>query len=1146
MFSSQESQFEILMDLNGFIQHLLAELGSDNDHLIQDNNPYLLKVCFSVEKILSHHLKDVNIIGQTTIWDFLQNLPKCLPGTSGVIDMSKECSKTSIGRARVFIRSALNTGTLGDYISSLTFNNDLMKTYYKDSALLKNSEFINTFQSLLDSLSHINFGLAIKDKELDKITYWEDIAISLLSSTPKKPTIVQLPQQPVPTPITSSNDSTPVVPVVNTTVKAPPVTVVTAPTISTPIIESNIESLISSEDDLQQQQPKPIPTTPVAAAAVPSNTSDKPTFDEQEKRKFYDSRKSLNLDELNDVLDDVLDDFDDQPSQSGDLQQQNKTTQMLMEYEILVDSLAKTKKSVILEYGAKGSPLTVSDQCVDSLCFAIDQVISHEILDVIPNPWHCVMKVCQGSQDIMNIQALHSTDSVRIKSWYFKSLTESTLSEAIRLSFSDEPTLRLLYKPEAILLQKPFRTQIYSTLSDLLSTVQFQLKWNVDLQPPQSSSSTSSTTNQLTSSSSSITQTSLNTSSSNINPPPTGILKKIIVTKVIKKKIKKTSSSSSITNTPIKRSNDGQDQSTLNESKEIEPINFSNNNNNNSSNTVTEESQTSTTTSPYVSSPPTQSPDLSSNTTPTLDNHMNINNTNSSSTSLNRISSLVDLNSLEKDLNSLEDDEPIQQPLIIDNYGASVQPRSILTEMMQQQQQQQQQQQLPNNNSNSSLTSSSIINSQGLNNNQSSISSMDDDLDPPSDTASCSSYSNSYTNIHDVYNHSKSYQPNNHHMMINNNNNNNNRGSTTVSSSLDYKVISDYFNDDLTPSNSGSAIPTIRSSSNNLALKDGKNRLEGDDGIYINQLFRKPKFTEMNNQLCPSCNAFLDKLGFFKVRFCYYTGKHFCNNCHHNEKALIPARILFRWDFKLYTVSDLAKTYLTIHQSTPFDIFQFNPDVYNLSSNLQRVLMMRRKLFFIYEYIETCRNKAQLSDQSTLKEYFIKDDVNLYSLFDLDQVSTGLLENVVENALLKYVHHVSKTCETCRGKGFICEYCGDGDNLIFSWMKLDINLINQCEKCHSLSHKKCGKKATCPKCVRIDRIKSRSVNPSQLNASNSGLNFSNFNHNNLMDSPSHNYPIPQNNNNNNNNNNNMLNSNFNITTSNNSLPKSNFSNINWI
>lgn len=37
-----------------------------------------------------------------------------------------------------------------------------------------------------------------------------------------------------------------------------------------------------------------------------------------------------------------------------------------------------------------------------------------------------------------------------------------------------------------------------------------------------------------------------------------------------------------------------------------------------------------------------------------------------------------------------------------------------------------------------------------------------------------------------------------------------------------------------------------------------------------------------------------------KFRYCEYLGRYFCTGCHTNQVALIPGKILSKWDFNRY------------------------------------------------------------------------------------------------------------------------------------------------------------------------------------------------------------------------------------------------------
>ena len=53
---------------------------------------------------------------------------------------------------------------------------------------------------------------------------------------------------------------------------------------------------------------------------------------------------------------------------------------------------------------------------------------------------------------------------------------------------------------------------------------------------------------------------------------------------------------------------------------------------------------------------------------------------------------------------------------------------------------------------------------------------------------------------------------------------------------------------------------------------------------------------------CSSCNQALNQNS-TEVRLCDYTGLYYCPDCHHNDLAIIPARVLHNWDFSLRRVN---------------------------------------------------------------------------------------------------------------------------------------------------------------------------------------------------------------------------------------------------
>lgn len=50
---------------------------------------------------------------------------------------------------------------------------------------------------------------------------------------------------------------------------------------------------------------------------------------------------------------------------------------------------------------------------------------------------------------------------------------------------------------------------------------------------------------------------------------------------------------------------------------------------------------------------------------------------------------------------------------------------------------------------------------------------------------------------------------------------------------------------------------------------------------------------------------------------CDYTGKYYCTRCHWNHEALIPARIVYNWDFNCYPVSRASEQCLKFLMKKP-------------------------------------------------------------------------------------------------------------------------------------------------------------------------------------------------------------------------------------
>ena len=44
---------------------------------------------------------------------------------------------------------------------------------------------------------------------------------------------------------------------------------------------------------------------------------------------------------------------------------------------------------------------------------------------------------------------------------------------------------------------------------------------------------------------------------------------------------------------------------------------------------------------------------------------------------------------------------------------------------------------------------------------------------------------------------------------------------------------------------------------------------------------------------------------------CSFTGKYYCSKCHHQDHSVIPARVLFNWDFQMRPICRRAREFLS-------------------------------------------------------------------------------------------------------------------------------------------------------------------------------------------------------------------------------------------
>ncbi|XP_070609919.1 run domain Beclin-1-interacting and cysteine-rich domain-containing protein [Erythrolamprus reginae] len=218
------------------------------------------------------------------------------------------------------------------------------------------------------------------------------------------------------------------------------------------------------------------------------------------------------------------------------------------------------------------------------------------------------------------------------------------------------------------------------------------------------------------------------------------------------------------------------------------------------------------------------------------------------------------------------------------------------------------------------------------------------------------------------------------------------------------------------------------------------------------------------NYRCAGCGIRTDFDYIKRMRYCEYLGKYFCQCCHENAQMVIPSRILRRWDFGKYYVSNFSKDLLNKIWNDPlFNMQDVNSDLYRKVKALNQVRLLRIQLYHMKNMFKTCRLAKGLLDAFDAVPGHLTEDLHLYSLNDLGAIKKGELVPRLTELLRVGEAHVEK-CMLCQAKGFICEFCQNEDDVLFPF---ELNKCRTCEECRACYHKGCFRSGPCPKCARL-------------------------------------------------------------------------------
>jgi hypothetical protein len=233
---------------------------------------------------------------------------------------------------------------------------------------------------------------------------------------------------------------------------------------------------------------------------------------------------------------------------------------------------------------------------------------------------------------------------------------------------------------------------------------------------------------------------------------------------------------------------------------------------------------------------------------------------------------------------------------------------------------------------------------------------------------------------------------------------------------------------------------------------------------------------EAQGNLCTGCGKQFQSGLFGKnARYCDYSGKYFCPDCHSKQVSIIPARVIRAWDFKPYQVSNFYRAFLVQMFKEPlYDVDAICPGSYQLVPLLKQIKVVRIMLSYMRDYTASCRKREQLiavAEKLTLGRTHLYEGTS-YSLNDFIEIQKGKLLDPLIQLCKIWMHHILY-CEICRAKGSYCEFCRS--NEIIYPFHLRYTVV--CKECRAVSHRKCFKKGECPRCKRLQQRKAESSVP---------------------------------------------------------------------
>lgn len=240
----------------------------------------------------------------------------------------------------------------------------------------------------------------------------------------------------------------------------------------------------------------------------------------------------------------------------------------------------------------------------------------------------------------------------------------------------------------------------------------------------------------------------------------------------------------------------------------------------------------------------------------------------------------------------------------------------------------------------------------------------------------------------------------------------------------------------------------------------------------LEQMFSVPTHTGLDAQgfTCAGCPRQIG-LSLAKAQLCDFSGRYYCDSCHHGDLSIIPSRIVHNWDLTPRQVSRRALRLLGQVEHEPLlNLELLNPGLLDHARPMAKVHQLRLALRLLGDYLSTCRSgtRKTLMARMEARSYLLESS-QLYSVMDLRQIAEGQYAAYLSSLVQVCSEHVHQ-CDLCSQRGFICQIC-HADDIIFPFQ---LDSTSRCGECKAVFHAACKlDSSSCPRCLRFRKYLER-------------------------------------------------------------------------